>query len=87
MGWRPVARRIWACLVNPAIFPDSSQRWHLFELLRQCQSEGLLRVEDAAALLHENFAALDVRLLDVHAYACLEQFIAQVRCSKVCAGG
>ena len=78
-----VGRRIWACLVNPAIFPDSAQRWHLFELLRQCQGEGLLRVEDAAALLRDNFAALDVALLDVHAYACLEQFIAQVGCLQV----
>ncbi|KAK9838464.1 hypothetical protein WJX81_000965 [Elliptochloris bilobata] len=71
-------QRLWACLVNPAIFPDSAQRRHLFELLRQCQSEGLLRVEDAAALLRENFSTLDVQLLDVHAYACLEQFMAQV---------
>lgn len=70
---------IWACLVDPAVFPDSAQRQHLFRLLGQCHVSGLLRAEDAAALLRDNFCALDPALLDDVAYTCLEHFMEQAR--------
>ncbi len=74
---------MWACLVDPAIFPDGGQRRHLFELLRHCEAEGLLGAADTAALLRDNFLALDPGLLDAHAYQCLEQFVEQARGANI----